>query len=116
MEPSVTNPQGLTSAEAARRLAAEGPNALPAAGRRGQGLMCSVALSREAIEIAHLVDIDRCFETGLRELREFEKEGMLVTGDAWITVGPRGRFMIRSICTVFDKYLRTGAGRYSRTI
>jgi Ca2+-transporting ATPase len=35
MEPATTNPRGLSAAEAARRLAAEGPNALPAAGRRG---------------------------------------------------------------------------------
>ena len=32
---SVTIPSGLSRAEAARRLAAEGPNALPSAGRRG---------------------------------------------------------------------------------
>jgi Ca2+-transporting ATPase len=35
MEPPATNLQGLSSAEAAQRFAAEGPNALPAAGRRG---------------------------------------------------------------------------------
>jgi oxygen-independent coproporphyrinogen-3 oxidase len=83
-----------------------------------QGLMCNFALSREAIEIAHLVDFDRYFETELRELRGFEKEGMLTVGDDWISVSPRGRFMIRSICMVFDKYLRAGrpGGRYSRTI
>ncbi len=82
------------------------------------GLMCNFALSKEAIEIAYLVDFDRYFETELGELREFEKEGMLVAGDEWITVSPRGRFMIRSICTVFDKYLRAGRarGRYSRAI
>ncbi len=31
----MTGPAGLTSAEAARRLASEGPNELPRAGRRG---------------------------------------------------------------------------------
>jgi Ca2+-transporting ATPase len=35
MEPRATNPRGLSAGEAARRLAAEGPNALAAAGRRG---------------------------------------------------------------------------------
>jgi oxygen-independent coproporphyrinogen III oxidase len=83
-----------------------------------QGLMCNFALSREAIEIAHLVDFDRYFENELAELREFEKEGMLTVGDDWISVSPRGRFMIRSICMVFDKYLRASrpGGRYSRTL
>jgi oxygen-independent coproporphyrinogen-3 oxidase len=83
-----------------------------------QDLMCNCAVSMEAIEIAHLVDFDRYFETELRELREFEKVGMLTVGDNWISVSPRGRFMIRSICMVFDKYLRASrpAGRYSRTL
>jgi oxygen-independent coproporphyrinogen-3 oxidase len=81
-------------------------------------LMCHFALSRGTIEVAHLVDFDRYFETELAELREFEKEGMLTVGDDWISVHPRGRFMIRSICMVFDKYLRAGrpGGRYSRTL
>ena len=82
------------------------------------GLMCNFALSREAIEIAYLVDFGRYFEAELAELREFEKEGMLTVGEEWISVSPRGRFMIRSICMVFDKYLRAGraGGRYSRTV
>lgn len=81
-------------------------------------LMCHFALSRQAIEIAHLVDFDRYFETELGELRQFEKEGMLTIGDDWISVSPRGRFLIRSVCMVFDKYLRDGppGGRYSRTL
>jgi oxygen-independent coproporphyrinogen III oxidase len=82
------------------------------------GLMCNLILSKDAIEIAHLVDFDRYFETEIGELREFEKEGMLTLGDEWISVSPRGHYMLRSICMVFDKYLRAGQprGRYSRAI
>ena len=82
------------------------------------GLMCNFALSKEAIEIAYLVDFDRYFAAELGELREFEEGGMLTAGEEWISVSPQGRFMIRSICMVFDKYLRAGRtdGRYSRTI
>ena len=82
------------------------------------GLMCNFTLSKEAIEVAYLVDFDRYFAAELGELREFEKGGMLTVGDEWISVSPRGRFMIRSICMVFDKYLRAGrpGGRYSRTL
>jgi hypothetical protein len=36
------NPAGLTAAEAAERLAAEGPNALPSARRRGATLVLEV--------------------------------------------------------------------------
>ena len=82
-------------------------------------LMCNFMLSKEAIGIAHLVDFDRYFEAELAELREFEKEGMLTLGDDEIFVTAQGRFLIRSICMVFDNYLRAAgppAGRYSRAI
>jgi len=38
--------------------------------------------------------------------------------DDWITVTPKGRFLIRSICMVFDRYLRHDqeVRRYSRVI
>ena len=83
-----------------------------------QGLMCHFEISRESIEASYLVEFDRYFEAELGELQAFEKQGMLELGDGWISVTPRGRFMIRSICMVFDKYLRDKrpGGRYSRVI
>jgi len=83
-----------------------------------QALMCHFSLSKEAIEIAHLVSFDRYFATELAELREFEKLDLLLIEDGWITVTPKGRFLIRSICMVFDRYLRHDqeVRRYSRVI
>jgi len=83
-----------------------------------QGLMCQFEISRERIESAYLVDFDRYFADELTELQEFGKQGMLELGEEWISVTPRGRFMIRSICMVFDRYLREKrpGGRYSRVI
>jgi len=83
-----------------------------------QALMCHFSLSKEAIEIAHLIRFDRHFATELAELREFEKLGLLAMEDGWITVTPKGRFLIRSICMVFDRYLRHDqeVRRYSRVI
>jgi len=83
-----------------------------------QALMCHFSLSKEAIEIAHLVSFDRYFAAELRELREFEALGLLEVEDGWITVTPKGRFFIRSICMVFDRYLRHDqeVRRYSRVI
>ena len=82
------------------------------------GLMCHFEISTETIEAAYLVKFDRYFEAELAELREFGKQGMLELEDGWISVTPRGRFMIRSICMVFDRYLREkrSGGRYSRVI
>ena len=83
-----------------------------------QGLMCNFTVSGHAIGAAYLLDFDRYFAAELAELREFEEEGMLTVEDGWISVRPRGKFMIRSICMVFDKYLRGRAtqARYSRAI
>ena len=83
-----------------------------------QALMCHFSLSKEAIEIAHLINFDRYFATELAELRELEKLELLSIEDGWITVTPKGRFLIRSICMVFDRYLRHDqeVRRYSRVI
>ncbi len=83
-----------------------------------QALMCHFSLSKEAIEIAHLINFDRYFATELAELREFEKLELLSIEDGWIAVTPRGRFLIRSIAMVFDRYLRHDqeVRRYSRVI
>jgi len=83
-----------------------------------QGLMCHFEISKEAIEASYLVEFDRYFEAELGELQEFEKQGMLDLEKDWISVTSRGRFMIRSICMVFDRYLRQrrDSPRYSRVI
>jgi oxygen-independent coproporphyrinogen-3 oxidase len=83
-----------------------------------QALMCHFALSKESLEIAYLIDFDRYFATELEDLREFEKAGLISTNEGWLTVSPKGRLLIRSICMVFDRYLRHDreVRRYSRVI
>lgn len=83
-----------------------------------QSLMCHFAASKESVEIAYLIDFDRTFATELEDLREFEGLGLITIEDGWITVTPRGRFVIRSIAMVFDRYLRRDreVQRYSRVI
>ena len=80
--------------------------------------MCQFALAKESVEVAHLIDFDRYFATELEELREFERLGLIVDEDGWLVVTPRGRLLIRSICMVFDRYLRHDqeVRRYSRVI
>ena len=87
--------------------------------RRGviQTLMCHFELSKEAVEVAYLVDFDRYFSRELAELRALAGEGLVELDEGWITVTPKGRMLIRSICMVFDRYVRTVDGKlYSRTI
>jgi oxygen-independent coproporphyrinogen-3 oxidase len=83
-----------------------------------QTLMCHFELSKETIEVGHLIDFDDYFRRELGELQALQAEGLLRMDDEWITVTPKGRMLIRSICMVFDRYLRMeqGQSRYSRAI
>ena len=83
-----------------------------------QALMCHFEISKKSCDIAYLIDFDRYFSTELEELREYEREGLLKIDDEWITVTPKGRMLIRNICMVFDKYLRTRTehASYSKVI
>jgi oxygen-independent coproporphyrinogen-3 oxidase len=83
-----------------------------------QALMCHFEISKESFDIAYLIDFDKYFATELKELAEYEKEGLLKISPQWISVTPKGRMLIRNICMVFDKYLRTKQehARYSKVI
>jgi oxygen-independent coproporphyrinogen-3 oxidase len=83
-----------------------------------QVLICQFELSKEAIEIAHLIEFDRYFATELEELRAFESDGLLTLEDRWINVTAKGRLLVRNICMVFDKYLRADQkrSRYAKVI
>jgi oxygen-independent coproporphyrinogen-3 oxidase len=82
-------------------------------------LMCQGELAIESIEIGHLIDFRRYFSEELEQLRRFEEAGLLEMDSQWITVTPRGRFFLRGIAMVFDRYLQDAqapGGRYSRLI
>ncbi len=83
-----------------------------------QQLMCSFEVSIEAIEIAHLIDFTRYFAVEQQELREYAQIGLVELDDEWITVTPRGRFLVRAVCMIFDYHLRTAQARarYSKVI
>lgn len=83
-----------------------------------QALMCHFEIPKESFNIAYLIDFDQYFATELVELKEYEREGLLKISPQWISVTPKGRMLIRNICMVFDKYLRTKQehARYSKVI
>ncbi len=83
-----------------------------------QALMCHFEISKSSFNIAYLIDFDSYFATELAELLEYEREGLLEISKDWITVTPKGRMLIRNICMVFDRYLRTRTehARYSKVI
>ena len=81
-------------------------------------LMCQGELAIEAIETAHLVNFADYFSAEIARLDKFAQAGLLEIGPAWITVTPRGRFFLRGICMVFDRYLPShqATGRFSKLI
>jgi oxygen-independent coproporphyrinogen-3 oxidase len=83
-----------------------------------QSLICQFQLSKVQIGISYLVDFDRYFAEELAALREYDELGLTVSGKDWITVTPKGRFLVRSICKVFDRYAQHPADgvRHSRMI
>lgn len=83
-----------------------------------QGLACHFMISKEAIEIGHLVDFDGYFATELVMLEAFEADGLVELDGDWIHVTPQGRLLVRAVCMVFDRYLRhtEQRSRYSRVM
>ncbi|HEU0219202.1 MAG TPA: oxygen-independent coproporphyrinogen III oxidase [Gallionella sp.] len=83
-----------------------------------QALMCHFELSKESFNTTYRIDFDQYFATEMEELREYQREGLLEISPQWIEVTPKGRMLIRNICMVFDKYLRTRTehARYSKVI
>ena len=83
-----------------------------------QALACNFAVSKESIGIAHLVDFDRYFAAEMKDLDGLERDGLVQLERDWINVTPAGRLLVRSVCMVFDKYLRAAEQRaqYSRVM
>jgi len=83
-----------------------------------QALMCHFELDKSTFDREFNIDFDSYFATEQDELREYEREGLLELSAQRIVVTPKGRMLIRNICMVFDKYLRTRTehARYSKVI
>ncbi|MFZ3019121.1 MAG: oxygen-independent coproporphyrinogen III oxidase [Gallionella sp.] len=83
-----------------------------------QALMCHFELDKPTFDREFKIDFDSYFATEQDELREYEREGLLELSPQRIVVTPKGRMLIRNICMVFDKYLRTRTehARYSKVI
>ena len=60
----------------------------------------------ESITIAHLIDFQSYFAGEIQRLRPLIEDGLVEMDDEWINVTPSGRLVVRSVCMVFDRYLR----------
>jgi oxygen-independent coproporphyrinogen-3 oxidase len=83
-----------------------------------QKLMCQFELSISTIEQAFPIVFRQYFRDELAQLAAMEDDGLVSVNGDWISVGARGRLLIRNVCMAFDRYLAArGAGpRYSKTV
>jgi oxygen-independent coproporphyrinogen-3 oxidase len=83
-----------------------------------QCLMCHFEVPIESLEVAHLIDFRKYFAPEVEDLALFREAGLLTLDRQWLTVTAPGRFFIRNICMVFDRYLREGRerARYSKVV
>ncbi|MGE5131247.1 MAG: oxygen-independent coproporphyrinogen III oxidase, partial [Sphingomonadaceae bacterium] len=83
-----------------------------------QALSCHFRVSIESIEISYLVDFRSYFAEEMRELEALAEDGLVELQPDWIVVTPKGRLLVRAVCMLFDRYLRTSRerARYSKVI
>lgn len=83
-----------------------------------QCLMCQFQVPIESLEVAHLIDFRKYFAREVADLEPFREAGLVRLDQQWLSVTPLGRFFVRNICMVFDRYLREGRERatYSRVV
>jgi oxygen-independent coproporphyrinogen-3 oxidase len=83
-----------------------------------QQLACHFRLDFSPIARAYNIDFAAYFERELALLQPMAMDELLVFTDGGFEVTPRGRFLIRNICMVFDVSLRKNGvqQRFSRVI
>jgi oxygen-independent coproporphyrinogen-3 oxidase len=81
-------------------------------------IMCGGEISFAALENSFLVDPRLALGDEIGRLREFQDLGLVHIDERGIAVTPQGRFFVRPIAMVFDRYLRSALQRgiYSRVI
>jgi oxygen-independent coproporphyrinogen-3 oxidase len=80
-------------------------------------LICHFRLDFAAVEAAFNVVFADYFARELEELKPMQDDGLLTLGPQHIEVSAAGRFLIRNICMVFDRYLREAeTQRFSKVI
>lgn len=71
-----------------------------------QELACHFKLDFNNISKDFAIDFGDYFMEELEQLENMQSDHLLSISDNMLTVSPRGRFLIRNICMVFDKRMR----------
>ncbi|MEZ5479078.1 MAG: oxygen-independent coproporphyrinogen III oxidase, partial [Thiolinea sp.] len=82
-----------------------------------QQLSCRFELKFAPLERLYGVTFRRYFAAELTQLQELAADGLVELADDRVRVTGRGRFLIRTVCMVFDAYLQQqGQQRFSKVI
>lgn len=80
-------------------------------------LICHFMLDIGKLEAAYGINFAEYFAIELKDLAQLEQDGLVKCTAERIEVQPAGKFLIRNICMVFDRYLReAGEKRFSKVI
>lgn len=80
-------------------------------------LMCNFDLDKQAIEAKFSISFDDYFKSEQDDMTQLQQDGLIKIDGQHIEVQPAGRFLIRNVCMVFDKYLRQATEqRFSKVI
>jgi oxygen-independent coproporphyrinogen-3 oxidase len=81
-------------------------------------LMCQGQVLFEPVELAWLLDFRSYFAAEMAQMKELQKQGMVIVDDAGIQVTAQGWFFVRGVAMLFDKYLQAdrNRARFSRII
>jgi oxygen-independent coproporphyrinogen-3 oxidase len=81
-------------------------------------LMCQGQVVFESIETAWLLDFRSYFAAEMEQLRDLQRQGLVVVDDTGIQVTASGWFFVRAVAMQFDRYLQAdrNRARFSRII
>lgn len=81
-----------------------------------QRLMCDFHVDAAAFRERHGIDFWMYFEHTWDALSQMAREGLIDLSKEAIEVTPRGRFLIRNVCMVFDAHLGPEIKGFSKTL
>ncbi len=79
-------------------------------------LMCHFKIEFDDIEYMYEINFNDYFSNELNILTSYENDRLLTINYNSIKISPKGRLLIRNICTVFDAYFGKNIISYSKTI
>ncbi|MBL8022563.1 MAG: coproporphyrinogen III oxidase, partial [Leptospirales bacterium] len=79
-------------------------------------LMCYARLDYATFERGYGIDFKHYFAEELKSLADFQPAGIVREQTDGLTLSEEGRFLVRNVAMVFDKYSSSLPSAFSRTV